>query len=250
MDENISGLSSLQKVDLDYLEAPPQFAFEKKLDLVKDTSNLSGIVKDDNDDDASSAATPLEVAFGDRSWSWLSAGSQKQQQSPILTHRSSQLPMPPDLHGRGENKDSLDMDTSSRSVKDTEDTDMNIDRFANKVPPALWTQMKKLESLQNPFHDKNRAELKASSQRQQKRIKDATLDRVAAAMKKLEALQNPLEESDGVVLIFSLESIMDAYNVKYHRHLMSSFRVLWMHHIARKIKWLLKGVGSLESLKI
>jgi len=215
MDENISGLSSLQKVDLDYLEAPPQFAFEKKLDLVKDTSNISGIVKDD--DDASSAATPLEVAFGDRSWSWLSAGSHKQQQSPIPTQRSSQLPMPPDLRGRGEDKGYLDMeadmDTSSRSVKDMEDNDMNIDRFANKVPPGLWTQMKKLESLQNPFHDKNRAEFKASSQRQQKMKSDATLDRVAAAMKKLEALQNPLEESDGVVLNFPLESIMDAQNV-------------------------------------
>mmetsp|Transcript_9240 Transcript_9240/g.12703 ORF Transcript_9240/g.12703 Transcript_9240/m.12703 type:complete len:126 (-) Transcript_9240:385-762(-) len=111
--------------------------------------------------------------------------------------------MPPDLRGRGEDKGYLDMeadmDTSSRSVKDMEDNDMNIDRFANKVPPGLWTQMKKLESLQNPFHDKNRAEFKASSQRQQKMKSDATLDRVAAAMKKLEALQNPLEESDGVV---------------------------------------------------
>jgi len=204
MDDDASGLSSLQKVDLDYLEAPPKFAFEKKLDLVKDTSNISGIVKDD--DDASSTATPLEVAFGDRSWSWLSAGSHKQQQSPIPT-QLSQLPSRPEFRSRRESKGFQDMegdmDRSSHSVK--EENDMNIDKFANKVPPALWAQMKKLESLQNPFHDNNRAELKVS-RRQQKKKKDATLDRVAAAMKKLEALQNPLEESDGVVLILSLES--------------------------------------------
>jgi len=175
------GLSNMDNFDLNYREKPPSFPFEHKLAVVRDVSNMSGI-EQMHDDEASSTATPLEIQFGDRSWSWLSANSGKNGQhgSPALTARNppSKLP-PPDL-SRLDGKPSMNNDRNGE--------DLTVDKFAGQVPSEIWAQMKRLEALQDPFNESNQ-----SPMIQPQRM-DPTMLRLSAAMKKLEALQNPLEE--------------------------------------------------------
>jgi len=190
--ENEAELSGLQgpglqqQVDLEYLEAPPKFSFENKLSVARDISNISGIENTVGGDDASSVATPLENAFGDRSWSWLSAnsGPNSTQKPPTQTkiQNGFAIPNPPDFMDRGDGVGPI-----IREEKNVgKEPRIDVNSYADKVPPELWAQMKKLEALQNPF-----SETKAVSP---KPI-DATRARVAAAMKRLESLQDPLGDS-------------------------------------------------------